>query len=88
MAFGARNSRQTTKISAETFLVNNWSLGTSVGCRALPRGRRFRCLNFTEQLVEDPDEVVVVLTPKHLRDKNPPFDEKFHRELQTHENEL
>jgi hypothetical protein len=68
--------------------VNCWSLRMDAGQAIIPGGRRFRCFNFTEQLVEDPDEVVVVLTSKHLCDECSSFDEKFYRELQTHEDQF
>lgn len=36
----------------------------NAGRRTIPGGRRFRCLDFVKQLVENPDEIVVVLTSK------------------------
>ena len=56
--------------------------------KTIPGGRRFRCLDLFEQLVENPDEIVVVFTPKHLCDKCSSFDEELYSKLQTHENEL
>lgn len=49
-------------------------------CLKEEEGNRVYCLNLTEQLGEDSDsdEVVVVLTSQHPRDKRSPFDEGFH----------
>ena len=88
MAFWARNPRQTTNISAETFLANHRSLGIDAEHGSIPGGRRLRCLNFAKQLVEDPDEAIVVFTTKDLRDKGAPFNKEFHCELQAHKDEL
>jgi len=49
-----------------------------VECESVPRGRGFRSLDFAEQLVENPDEVVVVPTTKHLCDKCSPFNKELH----------
>ena len=68
--------------------MNCRSPDTNARLENIPGRGRFRCLNFIEQLVENPDEVVVVLTSKHLRDKCSSFHEELHSELQTHENEL
>jgi hypothetical protein len=64
------------------------SLNTDTKDGIIPGGRRFCCLYFVEQLVENPDEVIIVLTTKDLRDKGPPFNKEFHCKLQAHKNEL
>ena len=52
--------------------------GTIFEYEGTPRGRGFRSLNFSEQLIENPNEVVVVSTSKHLCDKCSPFNEELH----------
>lgn len=99
MCFGAWKSRQTTKISAETLLnsqpknnqplwpSNNFTART-IGSMHVPRRGRLRCLDLPKQLVEDPDEVVVIHTTEDLGHERPALDEELDGEFETHEHEL
>jgi len=49
---------------------------------------RLRSLDLTEQLIEHPDQVVVIHTPEHLRYEGSSLDQKFYRKFQTHDDEL
>lgn len=44
-------------------------------------GGRFRSLNFGEELIENPEQAVVVFTPEHLRNERASFDQELGREL-------
>src|SRR5690606_34095514 len=89
MNFGARKPRQTTKISADTFLGTVSGAEFDVGeYNHAPGRRRLGSFDLFEQLIEHPDEVVVVHTTEDLRNERSSLDEELDGELQTHEHEL
>ncbi len=54
----------------------------------IPRRWGFGRFYFAEQLVEHPDEVVVVRTSEDLCDERPAFDEELGSQFHTHEHQL
>ena len=58
------------------------------GSITVPRRRRFRRLNFGEQLTEHPNQAVVVSTPEDLGDECAAFYQKLDCKFETHQHEL
>ena len=69
------------------YLKSDASTGTCLRTSA-PGRRRLRSLNLPEQLIEHPDQVVVVCASEHFRDKCASFDEELHGQFQAHEHEF
>ena len=90
ICLGARKSRQTTKISAETLLENTRRQlhGGTQGRTRLPRRGWFGCLDLGKQLTEHPNQVVVVGTPENLRNEGSALDQKLDCKFQAHKHEL
>ena len=53
-----------------------------------PRRGRLRCLHTLEQLIEHPDQVVVVRGPEDLGHEGPSLDQELGCQFQTHEHKL